>query len=173
MDDARASGLERISNQRAVAAERVSLGAHDRHAGASRELDELFESRVESLRLHVVGESPEAVVEPGRVRDRPLERAPQAAKVLHLDVVYPRIRKRGTDRGSIELGVVPRPWDRPNVDKGAYPVGVEHAHELPDRASRVPQGEDDRRRGLFLLHARWKRGGVAVCSRPALPWLGG
>src|SRR5229473_2778105 len=107
MDDVRASGLERISNQRAVASERVSLGAHDRHAGAFRELDEFFERYLESLCLHVVGESPEAVVEPGRVRERPLERAPQAAKVLHLDVVYPRIRKRGAERGSVELGVVP------------------------------------------------------------------
>lgn len=84
MPDLPASHDQCIGDQRAVAAPRDSLGAHNRYARVRATGHQLFKGSLEFVRLHIVGIPAETGVAPSAV-DRILPSLSKTPKLRHVE----------------------------------------------------------------------------------------
>lgn len=78
-------------------------------------MNKLVQGFLKLGRLHVVGKAAEAGISPRSV-DRIRTRVPETAKSRHMLVTNPRFPERTRQPALIELRIVSRAWDRPNID---------------------------------------------------------
>jgi hypothetical protein len=98
-----------------VASPRDSFGAHDCGLSFLGQLDEVIQGVSKFRCLHVVSEAAKAGISPSSV-DRVTTCMPEAAESSHMPVSDPRSLERARQPVAIELRIVSRTWDGPNID---------------------------------------------------------
>ena len=142
--DADATNDEGVCHERAMAAPRHSFSAHERGGAVRSELDRAVEPARELGRLHVVRETAEARVAPGKV-DRIGFRMTQAAEFLEMNVANSGGVERCRERIAVELGIMAGLRNRADVDDLPDAVRAEELDKFTDLARGVPDGEDGQR----------------------------
>ncbi len=132
---------ERVGDQRPVASPRHSFGAHDRSAFFAGDLHQCFQPLREFLARHVVGESSEGSIAPTEIQGI-FHRAAQSAELLEMPVTYERISKRFLQFIFIELRIVSRLRDRPNIGDRSHIVRLQYPDKFINRMRRMTDGEN-------------------------------
>ena len=99
-----------------MAAPRDSLGAHYGGSSLLGQMNKLVQGFLKLTLLHVVSEAAEAGISPSTV-NRVRTGMPQAAKPSHMPIVNPRLLEWARQPALIELRIVSRAGDRPNIDE--------------------------------------------------------
>ena len=133
-----------VCNQRAMAAPRNSLGAHQYDPLVACERDASIQAVLEGASLHVVRIAAKAGIPPPRVRRVPSGVA-SSAQSSHVTVCDPRARQRRRQSILSELWVVARARDRPHVDQVLDVVSLQQVYEIIDRPGGMTDGEDGER----------------------------
>ena len=156
-----------VGDQRAVATPGNRLRAHHCDRPLRGQCVELGQTALEVVGEHVVGVAPEARVLPAGVR-RVLACPAQAAEQWEMNVPKVATRKGRAERLAVELRIVARAWNRPDVDHDRHLRCTKEVDELVQR----PRGVADRVEADASPGPR-PRGGVTLwLSRvrcPALP----
>jgi hypothetical protein len=139
-----ASGEQRVRDQRAVATPRNGFSAHQHDTFLLGEHDAPVQVLFERWGLHIIRVPAEAGVPPGHIHGVG-SGTPQPAQSWHVRVVHPSAMEGWRQIVTIELRVVSRPRDRPNVNDPLDAMRLEKADEVLDRPGRVTDREDDRR----------------------------
>ncbi len=126
-----AENAERIGDQRAMAAPRHRLRAHDRDTFSTACARKRLHRFREGGRLHVIGISAEAFVAPAGVRGA-LAAVAQAAERGHGQVFDPAVLQCVGQGIRVELRVVTGPRHRADIRQRFYSAGVKEAEEAVD-----------------------------------------
>ena len=123
------------------------LGAQDRRAPIPGEGQELGDPLLELGRLHVVGVATKRVVAPGEIA-RVLARLAQSAQPGQTGVDDAGHRERFLESLGVELRVVARARDRPDVGQTLDSVGLQDCQEGVERPVGMSDREDRERHGV-------------------------
>lgn len=139
MDDARSAGLQKLSDQTAMATPPECLRTHEARAGCGNGRGECSLPPFSAHTGRVAAEGRNAKT-PETIFARFAGETP--AKFDCVPIRDPPALERGAEGGFIELGVVARPWKTSNIDKSSDVRGFEHGHELLERSRSVPDRPD-------------------------------
>ena len=140
--DANASNEQRVANQRSVTAPGNRFGTHQRTSFTGRQLDHLFDVLRELRRLHVIRVATKRPVFPAGVRGIG-SRVAQASEARKMHVADHTRIQRFAERLLVEVRIVARPRNGPDVDDPRNFVGGEQIGESIDRPIGVPDGADE------------------------------
>lgn len=131
---------QRIRDQRPMTAPGHRLGTHDRNGVLSRQIDQLFEARVELRRLHVIGKSAKRSVPPANIC-RILPRMPQPAEFRHMRISNPNALQVRRETLGIELRIMSRSRNGPHIHQPPDSVRFQHRHKFLGCPGRVTDRE--------------------------------
>ena len=132
MQNCHPADSQSIGNQPAMTAPRQALRAHNGAAALCCQLNELFQILFKTIRLHVIGITPERRVAPLRV-ERIFVRRAQTAQPGQMEIIKPGFRQCFRECFFVELRVVPRPRYRAHIDNPAYMVERNDIKEFRER----------------------------------------
>src|SRR5271170_6974256 len=140
-----AANDERVRHERAMAAPRHGLGAHESGGAVRSEPDGAVKRVYELRRLHVVRETAETRIAPAEV-NRIAFRVTQALKIFEVNVTNPGRAQRRCERIGVELRIAAGFRNRTDVHDLLDAMQVKYLDEFADRARGVPDGENGQRR---------------------------
>ena len=120
-----------VGDQRAVTAPGDGFGAHDRGGAAARFFYKDGQAFFELGRFHVVGVAAEGQIAPGGV-GRILAGVAQASEVGQVQVLYVSRAERVREGVAVELGIMARSGNSPDVDEQLDSVGFQERDEVLD-----------------------------------------
>src|ERR1035437_6099326 len=117
------------------------FGAHDCNLVSFCGLKKGLDAGLEFRRLHIIGEAAKRGVVPSHV-ERVSPDVAQSAQPLHVRVPNAGPKQRLRQCVSIELWIVPGPWDCPYIHYSLHAVNVEHLNKCSDASRRVANRPD-------------------------------
>lgn len=138
---------KRIRDQRAVTPPRYGFRAHDCRRPAARQTNQPPEGSIELRGLHVVGKATKTRILPGCI-DGVAVRMSQTAEGRNMDILNTGALKGHWQLSLVELRVVPRTRDGPNIDEPPDAVGLEKCDKVIQGPCRVAH-RPKRDAGLF------------------------